>query len=91
MSAGSREDDEDASVVPSASPAAVTTGAFGSACVRLPFLGYTARALRHSFLASMRFASIGRVISVCRRTGIGCLGAPFKINCKIRATSHQQG
>ena len=47
MSAGSREDDEDDSVVPSASPAAVTTGAFGSACVWLPFLGYTAGALRH--------------------------------------------
>lgn len=52
VSAGSREDDEDDSVVPSASPVAAVTGAvFGSAYPWLPFFGYAERALSHSFLA----------------------------------------
>lgn len=53
VSAGSREDDEDDSVIPSASPAAAITGAFDSAYPWLPFFGCAQRALSHSFLASM--------------------------------------
>lgn len=56
VSAGSREDDEDDFVVPSASPASAITGAFGSAYSWLPFR-YAERALSHSFLASMQYTA----------------------------------
>lgn len=53
VSAGSREDDEDDSVIPSASPAAAITGAFGLAYPWSPFFGYAGRPLSHSCLAAM--------------------------------------